>query len=297
MKKTEESPKEFFLKKSNNDNSPFRILESIEHEKEDKFPINMIEFDDLLKSSKKSPINKKIRFSTKKKKIFSVLNKKTKKKQNKKNDNNKYSKGRWTQEERYKFADALHKFGADWKKINNYITTRSNAQIISHAQKFLSKLIKNELIIKKGIDLKDLNWEKSYKCLKENLNDSELLFVLTSIECDIGDNKRMTNKYLERKSSLLKSNVQPSNEHIKLFVSEEKINNNNKNEINIIKEEKDNKNENSNSNSNEDDKINIHKKNDFLELKNIDSDNNIFFNENFNLFSFDNNNIFDSNGE
>ena len=296
MKKAEESPKEYFLTKSNNDNSPFKILESIEHEKEDKFPNNMIKFDDFLKSSKKSPINKKIRFSTKKKKIFSVLNKKTKKKQNKKNDNNKFSKGRWTQEERYKFADALHKFGAEWKKINNYITTRSSAQIISHAQKFLSKLIKNEYIIKKGIDLKDLNWEKSYKCLKDNLNDSELLFVLTSIECDIGDNKRMTNKYIERKSSMINKNVQSSNEHIKLFVSEEN-NNNNNNELNIIKEEKDNNNKNENSNSNEDDKMNIPKKDNFLEIKNNDSDNNIFFNENFNLFSFDNNNIFDSNGE
>ena len=239
---------------------------------------------------------KRLDFLQKKKKIFSVLNKKTKKKQNKKNDNNKFSKGRWTQEERYKFADALHKFGAEWKKINNYITTRSSAQIISHAQKFLSKLIKNEYIIKKGIDLKDLNWEKSYKCLKDNLNDSELLFVLTSIECDIGDNKRMTNKYIERKSSMLNKNVQSSNEHIKLFVSEEN-NNNNKNELNIIKEEKDSNNKNENSNSNEDDKMNIPKKDNFLEIKNNDSDNNIFFNENFNLFSFDNNNIFDSNGE
>ena len=296
MKKTEESPKELiFLTKSNNDNSPFKILEQIEPQNEYNLLNNMINSPEIIKSSKSSFINNKIKFFTKKKKIFSVSNKR-KKKENKKNNNNHYSKGRWTKEERNKFAYALNKYGTDWKKISTYVSTRSSIQIISHAQKFLSKLISNEYIIQKGLDIKDLNWENCFKCLKENLSDSELSFVLTSIECEIGDNKRITSKYLERKSSMIKNNNPSLKEGIRFITSDEKNNDNNpKNEINILKE--DTNKININEFGNDFDKLNSHKKDIFLEMKNEESDNNLLFHGNFNLFSFDNINIFDNNNE
>ena len=47
------------------------------------------------------------------------------------------SNGRWTRQERIKFAEAIYRFGMDWKKIKEYIATRNVKQLRSHAQKFL----------------------------------------------------------------------------------------------------------------------------------------------------------------
>jgi len=90
------------------------------------------------------------------------------------------------------------KFGTNWKKFKCIITTRNLIQIKSHSQKFLIKLKRSEDIIKKGIKLDDLNWVQSFKVLRENYNDFELLNILISIESELGDNKRMAQKYLEK---------------------------------------------------------------------------------------------------
>ena len=108
------------------------------------------------------------------------------------------SNGRWTQDERIKFAHSILKFGTNWKKFKCIITTRNLIQIKSHSQKFLIKLKRSEDIIKKGIKLDDLNWVQSFKVLRENYNDFELLNILISIESELGDNKRMAQKYLEK---------------------------------------------------------------------------------------------------
>jgi len=50
--------------------------------------------------------------------------------------------GRWTSEEHKKFVEALKKFGKQWKKVEEYIQTRSGAQIRSHAQKYFLKIQK-----------------------------------------------------------------------------------------------------------------------------------------------------------
>ena len=55
---------------------------------------------------------------------------------------NKYSAGRWTEEEHNRFLEALDKFGKDWKKVQEYIETRNSSQIRSHAQKYFNKLLK-----------------------------------------------------------------------------------------------------------------------------------------------------------
>lgn len=58
--------------------------------------------------------------------------------------NQDYSKsaGRWSKEEHQKFVEGVTKFGKNWKKVEEYIGTRTGAQIRSHAQKFFIRLTK-----------------------------------------------------------------------------------------------------------------------------------------------------------
>ena len=121
------------------------------------------------------------------------------------------SKGRWTKQERLKFAYALFKFGTDWNKIKNYISTRNMVQLRSHAQKFLEKLKNDKLLVQKGLDFKNYNWKQSVEYLKENLREEEFMNVLYSIESELGDNNRMTEKYLERKRLRAKSTLEELN--------------------------------------------------------------------------------------
>lgn len=55
---------------------------------------------------------------------------------------NSKTSGRWTSEEHKKFIEALKKYGKQWKKVEEYIQTRSGAQIRSHAQKYFLKIQK-----------------------------------------------------------------------------------------------------------------------------------------------------------
>lgn len=309
MKKIKDpSKKILFLSNSEDSNSPFINLKPIEHEKEYKFSNNINSMDNLLKKSPKNvPCFKKAKFLIKQKKFFfKVLNGKQKRKINK--NNNSFSNGRWTKEERNKFAYSLWKFGTDWKKIRQYITSRSIFQIISHSQKYLMKLKSNEYIIQKGLNIQKLNWEECFKCLKQNLNDAELFFVITSVECDIGDNNRMSNKYLKKKCLVIKENFHWLKEYLGLAIFNEFRNNNNfnksifnHNELNIFnnKENENNLislNECSNDNDSGDlfnEIINLKNDNYYFGIKNNEYES---F-DNISLLSINNNNIFDINKE
>lgn len=54
------------------------------------------------------------------------------------------SAGRWTKEEHQRFVDAVKKFGKNWKQVEEYVGTRTGAQVRSHAQKFFNKLEKEQ---------------------------------------------------------------------------------------------------------------------------------------------------------
>lgn len=48
--------------------------------------------------------------------------------------------GRWTLQEHSKFLLALELFGKDWRKMSQYIGTRSNVQCRTHAQKHFKRV-------------------------------------------------------------------------------------------------------------------------------------------------------------
>ena len=54
----------------------------------------------------------------------------------------KYQDGNWTKEEHQRFIESIFIFGFDWKKMEQYIQTRTILQVRSHSQKFIYKLQK-----------------------------------------------------------------------------------------------------------------------------------------------------------
>ena len=59
-------------------------------------------------------------------------------------DTSGYNLGRWNKEEKIRFIEGLEKYKKDWKKIQSYVATRSIVQIRSHAQKYFSRLEREE---------------------------------------------------------------------------------------------------------------------------------------------------------
>jgi len=186
----------FLWTESNNLNLPYINNQSFGYNFDDSTFKNSF-LKDALPSSIQN--NNNIQFITKKNKPTFIISKKKAKMDQKNKNKSSEPSGRWTQAERIKFANSILKFGTNWKKFKYIITTRNPIQIKSHSQKFLINLKKNEDLIKDGIKLDGLDWVHSYKVLRENYNDLELLNILISIESELGDNKRMTQKYLEKK--------------------------------------------------------------------------------------------------
>eukprot|EP00347_Sterkiella_histriomuscorum_P005049 403358096 len=62
--------------------------------------------------------------------------------------------GRWTKEEHKKFVQAIRLYGKDWRKVEDFVKTRSGAQIRSHAQKYFIRIQKK---LKSGEALAYLN--------------------------------------------------------------------------------------------------------------------------------------------
>ena len=89
--------------------------------------------------------------------------------------------GRWNKEEQNRFAEAILKFGNDWKKIQNYVFSRNITQIRSHAQKFLLKIKENNFLKDKGLD-KNLSWTKMINYLNKTLTYDEFKEVLFSVQ-------------------------------------------------------------------------------------------------------------------
>ena len=61
--------------------------------------------------------------------------------------------GRWTHAEHEAFMEGLKIFGREWKKVAVRIPTRTSAQVRSHAQKYFSKLSRDEQLMEPPLPL------------------------------------------------------------------------------------------------------------------------------------------------
>ena len=77
--------------------------------------------------------------------------------------------GRWSQEEHFKFINAIFKYGNDWKKVQKCILSRNSTQSRSHAQKFFQRLRKK------------LNLNSKNDCSLEYINKLPKEFLISSI--------------------------------------------------------------------------------------------------------------------
>ena len=150
--------------------------------------------NDILSESKKESLSKPVKFILTKEEPTpsTLLQKKTLLKLNEqKIEKNDLNGGRWSKDEQRRFAEAVLKFGNDWKKIQNHISSRNITQVRSHAQKFLMKLKENRLLQKKGMEL-SLSWTKVMNYLRSTLSYDELKEVLFSVEQT--DSKKLSKK-------------------------------------------------------------------------------------------------------
>ena len=158
--------------------------------------------NDILSESKKESLSKPVKFVLTKEESTpsNLLQKKTLLKLNEqKIEKNNLNGGRWSKDEQRRFAEAVLKFGNDWKKIQNHISSRNITQVRSHAQKFLMKFKENKFLQKKGMEL-SLSWTKVMNYLRSTLSYDELKEVLFSVEQT--DNKKLSKK----KSKKVKKN-------------------------------------------------------------------------------------------
>ena len=181
------------------------------------------------------------------------LQKKTPKKVNFSNsDLEDVNNGRWNKEEQNRFAEAVLKFGNDWKKIQNYVFSRNITQIRSHAQKFLMKLKENKFVKDKGF-VNNLSWTKVMNYLNKTLSYDELKELLFSVE-KLGEKKNGKKNYKNLKK-IKKNNknkekteysmndsptnsISETNNSNSYYLEYDKDGNNNYNNFNLNEEDK-----------------------------------------------------------
>jgi SHAQKYF class myb-like DNA-binding protein len=174
-------------------------------------PTNLSDnLNDISFESKKDIVNpsKQIKFVLTKDESPSInlLQKKTLSKINEsKSDQNNVNGGRWNRDEQKRFAEAVLKFGNDWKKIQNHIFSRNITQVRSHAQKFLMKLKENSFAQNKGVT-QSMSWTKTMNYLRTILSYDELKEMLFSVEQnDESKNEKKKSKKYKKNRKLDKN--------------------------------------------------------------------------------------------
>ena len=129
-------------------------------------------------------------------------------------DSDNSNNGRWTKDEQKRFAEAVLKYGNDWKNIQSYVASRNITQVRSHAQKFLMKLKESNFLKDRGLD-SNLSWTKVINFLTNNLTYAELKEVLFSVEQtsnkkieikNCKNSKKIQKKKIKKKNSLEEEN-------------------------------------------------------------------------------------------
>ena len=171
----------------------------------------------LLESKEELPSKQPVKFILTKQEnpSVSLLQKKTIQKPSDSSvDSDNSNNGRWTKEEQKRFAEAVLKYGNDWKNIQIHVASRNITQVRSHAQKFLMKLKESNFLKERGLD-SNLSWTKVINFLTTNLTYAELKEVLFSVEQT--SNKKIeihnkNSKKIQKKKIKKKINLEEENE-------------------------------------------------------------------------------------
>ena len=159
--------------------------------------------NDILQDSVQEPRKKNIKFILTKEELPSISFLKKKINLNEENKElENMNGGRWNAEEQQRFAEAVLKYGNDWKQIQIYVNSRNMTQVRSHAQKFLMKLKETNFMVQNNIDL-TLSWTKTMNILRSSVQYDELKKLLFSVEQN--DEKKSEKKQSKKKVSKAKN--------------------------------------------------------------------------------------------
>lgn len=144
------------------------------------FSILSDNLNDIFSEFSEEPKRKNIKFVLTKEEVPSMTFLK-KKIINKLDDNGNLNGGRWNKEEQFRFAEAVLKYGNDWKQIQRHVYSRNMTQVRSHAQKFLMKLKETNFMMNQKIN-PNLSWTKIMNYLRANFQYNELKDLFFSVE-------------------------------------------------------------------------------------------------------------------
>lgn len=136
--------------------------------------------NDIFSEFSEEPKRKNIKFVLTKEEVPSMTFLK-KKIISKLDDNGNLNGGRWNKEEQFRFAEAVLKYGNDWKQIQRHVYSRNMTQVRSHAQKFLMKLKETNFMMNQKIN-PNLSWTKIMNYLRANFQYNELKDLFFSVE-------------------------------------------------------------------------------------------------------------------
>ena len=90
-----------------------------------------------------------------------------------------YLNGRWSYDEHIRFLKGCLLFGNNWKKVENYVKSRTSSQIRSHAQKFFIRIRKNLNALNLYLETME-NIKEFYNTLTEicNIPKEDARFIL-----------------------------------------------------------------------------------------------------------------------
>ena len=144
------------------------------------FSILSDNLNDIFSEFSEEPKRKNIKFVLTKEEVPSMTFLK-KKIISKSDDNGNLNGGRWNKEEQFRFAEAVLKYGNDWKQIQRHVYSRNMTQVRSHAQKFLMKLKETNFMMNQKIN-PNLSWTKIMNYLRANFQYNELKDLFFSVE-------------------------------------------------------------------------------------------------------------------
>ena len=144
------------------------------------FSILSDNLNDIFSEFSEEPKRKNIKFVLTKEEVptMTFLKKKI---ISKLDDNGNLNGGRWNKEEQFRFAEAVLKYGNDWKQIQRHVYSRNMTQVRSHAQKFLMKLKETNFMMNQKIN-PNLSWTKIMNYLRANFQYNELKDLFFSVE-------------------------------------------------------------------------------------------------------------------